>query len=479
MKKKELITGRVEYSEFPNVGVIKAEDETIKVKNVVPGQKVTVRLSKKRSTLWRGDLTEVLEEPEESIETDCPHYGLCPSTAEGEHSCGSCLYRNISYERELEIKSDQLRRLFCPILDFDEVFEGTDPSPVTVGYRNKMEFSFGDAFQGGPLELGLHRRGSFYDIADCGGCRLIHPDMDMVRKATLDFFRDRGLSYFHKREHIGYLRHLLVRRSATTGEILVDLITAGRELFSEKEEGLDEKGLLSDYADMLSGLSLEGSIAGVLHTTNNRLGDVVVDEGTEILFGKDYIDESVLGLEFKITPFSFFQTNTKGAEVLYDRVRSLIRNLVGEFGGKAPVIYDLYSGTGTIAQLVAPVASEVVGVEIIPEAVKAAEENAALNGLSNCSFNCGDVLQVVDELSTKPDIIILDPPRDGIHPKALPKILAFGVKHIIYISCKASSLARDLPEFMEAGYEVRSMFATEMYPRTSNIETCVCLTKSA
>ncbi len=467
MKKKEIVSGTVGYSTFPNIGVIETEEALIRVKNVVPGQRVSVRLSKKRNDIWRGDLVAVEEEPKDAIKSDCRHYGLATTTVDGMPSCGSCMYRNISYERELEIKRDQLRRLFGPILDFDRLFKEMVPSPVENSYRNKMEYSFGDAVQGGPLELGLHRRGSFYDIVSCEGCCLVHPDMDLIRSSTLDFFRARGISYYHKRAHEGYLRHLLVRRSESTGELLVDLVTS-----SDIEEG--EERLLSDYTDMIMSLAIEGEIAGVLHTVNDREGDVVSDEGTHILRGRDYITEEVLGLSFKVTTFSFFQTNSIGAGVLYDRVRKAITSMVSDKGLSGGLIYDLYSGTGTIAQMIAPVAGSVVGVEIVEEAVRAATENAATNGLSNCSFIAGDVLKVLDDLSTKPDIIILDPPRDGVHPKALPKILSYGVDDIIYISCKATSLARDLPVFLEAGYSVKSMEAVDMFPRTGNTEV-VCI----
>jgi tRNA/tmRNA/rRNA uracil-C5-methylase (TrmA/RlmC/RlmD family) len=235
--------------------------------------------------------------------------------------------------------------------------------------------------------------------------------------------------------------------------------------------------MLSDYTAVLRELPIEGSFAGILHTHNDRTADAVCNEGTDILYGEDHFTEELLGLSFKVTVFSFFQTNSAGAEVLYGRVRDAIYDIVDACGLDSPLIYDLYSGTGTIAQVLAPVAGEVCGVEIVEEAVEAASENAALNGLSNCSFICGDVLRVLDDLSRKPDIIILDPPRDGVHPGALPKIIAYGVSHIIYIACKATSLARDLPVFFEGGYEVSTMRAVDMFPRTPNTEVICVLSR--
>ena len=212
-------------------------------------------------------------------------------------------------------------------------------------------------------------------------------------------------------------------------------------------------------------------MAGILHTCNDSLADVVRSDRTEILYGGDWFYEELLGLRFKITPFSFFQTNSLGAEVLYEKVRSYIGDT------KDKVVFDLYSGTGTIAQILAPVAKQVVGVEIVEEAVEAARENAKLNGLDNCQFLAGDVLKVVDELKEKPDLIVLDPPRDGIHPKALGKIIDFGVERMVYVSCKPTSLVRDLIVLQERGYRVEKVCCVDMFPETGNCETVVLLSK--
>ena len=258
-------------------------------------------------------------------------------------------------------------------------------------------------------------------------------------------------------QHEGYLRHLLVRRAQVTGEILVNLVTT-----SQKE--VDLTGLVSE----LCGLSLEGRIVGILHIINDSLADVVQSDETRILYGNDYFYEELLGLKFKITPFSFFQTNSLGAEVLY----SLARSYVGET--KDMTIFDLYSGTGTIAQILAPVAKKVIGVEIVEEAVIVARENAALNHLDNCQFIAGDVLKVLDTIKEKPDFIVLDPPRDGIHPKALEKIIDYGVDRMVYISCKPTSLARDLEVLTARGYKVERVKCVDLFPGSVHTET-VCL----
>lgn len=469
MKKGDLVQGRIEKIDFPNKGIMTVDGERIVLKNTIPGQLVQAVVTKKRKGKCEGRVLEVLEKaPAEKTEGTCRHFP----------DCGGCIYQSLPYEEQRKIKENQVLELLhsvCPEGSFQ--WQGVKASPAPYAYRNKMEFSFGDAWKGGPLALGMHKRGSFYDIVTTENCRIVHPDFGKILEATRAYFAERSVPFYKKLQHTGYLRHLLVRRAVKTGEILVDLVTSTQlEWILEGAEpntdaGKEEEALLEGWAHLLEELPLEGKLTGILHTQNDSLADVVQSDRTDVLYGQDYFYEELLGLRFKITPFSFFQTNSLGAEVLYDTVRSYI----GETKDK--VVFDLYSGTGTIAQLLAPVARSVTGVEIVPEAVKAAEENAAMNGLENCHFLAGDVLKVVDELTEKPDLIVLDPPRDGIHPKALPKIIDFGVNRIVYVSCKPTSLVRDLGPLMEAGYRVVKMCGVDMFPFTANCETVVLLSK--
>ena len=231
----------------------------------------------------------------------------------------------------------------------------------------------------------------------------------------------------------------------------------------------EEENLLQGFKDVLLKLNLEGKIVGILNTHNDSLADAVINQGTRTLYGQDYFYEELLGLRFQISPFSFFQTNSLGAEVLYETAREYVAD-----AGNGKVVYDLYSGTGTIAQILAPVAKKVIGVEIVEEAVEAAKENAMQNGLHNCEFLAGDVLKVLDTIEEKPDFIVLDPPREGIHPKALERIINYGVERMVYISCKPTSLARDLEVLQERGYMAERICCVDMFPASGNIE-CVCL----
>lgn len=456
MKKGDIFEAEVEKIEFPNKGILHIDGEKVVVKNALPGQIVRFGINKKRKGKCEGRLLEVLEHsPAERPEQACPHAGLC----------GGCLYQTLPYEEQLRIKEKQVKELLDQVCQ-DYTFEGILASPISGGYRNKMEFSFGDAWKDGPLALGMHRRGSFYDIVTTPECRIVHPDFREILKTTLTYFSGHEVDFYKKLSHTGYLRHLLVRRAVKTGEILVALVTSTQTERLSQEEEL----LLSGWKNQLLALPLEGTFAGILHIENDSLADVVQSDRTVILYGQDYFYEELLGLKFRIGPFSFFQTNSLGAEVLYETARGY----VGETRGK--VVFDLYSGTGTIAQIIAPVADKVVGVEIVKEAVEAAQKNAAGNGLSNCEFIAGDVLKVIDELADKPDLIILDPPRDGIHPKALEKIIDFGVDRMVYISCKPTSLVRDLAVLIERGYRVEKACAVDMFPGTGNVESICLLT---
>ena len=331
------------------------------------------------------------------------------------------------------------------------------PAPEERGYRNKCEFSFGDSEKDGELALGMRKRNSFYEVVTLKDCNIIDEDFIKIIDGTLKFFTEREIPFYHKKRHDGQLRHLVVRKAAFTGEILINLITTSAYTFSPEE-----------YSEEMLKLPLKGKIAGVLHTLNDVLSDIVQSDATNILYGNDYFYETLLGLKFKISAFSFFQTNSKGAEKLY----SVVRKYAGDTSGKT--VFDLYCGTGTIGQIMSNGSKKVVGIEIVEEAVEAAKDNAKLNGIDNDSLY---QLKKVEELDDKPDLIIVDPPRDGINPKAITKIIGFGAEEIIYVSCKPTSLARDLQIFEANGYKTKKIQCVDMFPRTVHVETVCLLSK--
>lgn len=495
VKKGDILEGIIEDYSFPNKGSLTCEDRRVTVKGAFQGQRVQYRVTKKKSGKAEGVLLKVLEKSElEDATPICPHFG----------ECGGCMYQTMSYKNQLKTKKKMVKKLLDSVVS-DYEFQGIFGSPDQIGYRNKMEFTFGDAYKDGPLTLGLHKKGSFYDILPITGCTIVKPGWNEILKYTQEFFTERNVPYYKRMKHTGILRNLVIRQSSVTGEFLINLVTTTKMSLTEEDEceGISVKDML-DLEDYVAGLlKLEedgklnspmcfGRIAGVLHTENDSLSDVVQSDRTTLLYGVAFLIEEVMGLKFMISPFSFFQTNTRGCEVLYKKAREYVLSAAekepdhsaGEQEGTDgsenfadKVIFDLYSGTGTIAQMLAPIAKKVVGIEIVEEAVAAARENAAINGLTNCDFIAGDVLKVLDEVAEKPDFIVLDPPRDGIHPKALEKIIAYGVQNIVYISCKPTSLVRDLAVFQERGYKVEKACAIDQFPGTAHVETVALLVK--
>lgn len=449
MKKGQVYEGLIGKVEFPNKGIVSVEGEEKKVivKNGIPGQKIRFAVNKMRKGKAEGRLLEVLQKS--PLETRDPVCSIFPD-------CGGCMYQTMSYEDQMKMKETQVKEILDAAIIGDYEFEGVKASPKEFAYRNKMEFSFGDEYKDGPLSLGLHKKGSTYDVLTAFDCKLVHEDMNKILVCVLNYFKERNVSYYKKMQHEGYLRHLLLRRGDITGEILVNLVTTTQEAYD-----------LTSLVEALLALDLEGKIVGILHILNDSLSDVVQSDETRVLYGQDYFYEKLLGMEFKITPFSFLQPNSRAAEVLY----STVRDYLGDMKGK--ILYDLFSGTGTIGQILSPVAEKVIGVEIVEEAVEAANENAKHNGITNCQFLAGDVFKVLDEIEEKPDVIVLDPPRDGIHPRALPKILDYGVDTIVYISCKVTSLARDLEMIQAKGYRVVKAVAVDQFVHTVHVECII------
>lgn len=454
MKKKDEIILEIQDVNFPNKAYGYCEGEKVIVKNTIPGQKVKAQVFKKKSSGVEARLQEIVEHsPLERTEGMCSHYELC----------GGCTYQTLCHEEELKLKERQVKRLLENANINIGSWEGIVPAPSETGYRNKCEFSFGDEEKDGVLALGMRKRMSYYEVVTLKDCNIIDKDYLRILEGTLAFFQERKVPFYHKARHDGCLRHLVVRKGAATGEILVNLVTSSAISFSVEE-----------FKEMLLALPLEGKISGILHSVNDGLADVVKSDEMHLLYGRDYFMEKLFDLEFKVSAYSFFQTNSAGAEKLY----SIVKEFAGDVKNK--MVFDLYCGTGTIGQIMAEAGSQkVVGIELIEEAVAAANENAKRNHLENCTFIAGDVLQKVDELEDKPDLIIVDPPRDGIHPKAIGKIIGFGAPEIVYVSCKPTSLARDLEIFQQEGYKVEKVKLMDMFPRTVHVETVVHLSRKA
>ncbi|HCC07677.1 MAG TPA: 23S rRNA (uracil(1939)-C(5))-methyltransferase RlmD [Clostridiales bacterium] len=447
MKKEIFIEGKIEDVKFPNKAILEYEGKKVVVKDGLIGQTVKVRAITKRGRL-QGKIVEVLEKSPYEKKSLCMHFD----------TCGGCTYQNLRYREQLKLKQDQVKSILDEVIDYKYKFCSIEPSPTEYGYRNKMEFSFGDEVKGGELTLGLHKSASMYDVITTSNCQIVDKDYRKILSVVLHFFKRLGVDYYNRKTHIGCLRHLIIRKASKTNEIMVNIVTSS-------QTNVD----FNIFSNKLLNIKLDGIIVSVIHTTNDSLSDAVKPEKIEVLYGRDYIIEDILGLKFKISPFSFFQTNSLAAERLY----SIIKGFVGFTNNK--VIFDLYSGTGTISQIIATVAKKVYGIELIEEAVVSARENAKINGLKNCEFIAGDLLDKIEDLKDEPNIIVIDPPRAGIHPKALEKIINFDAEHIIYVSCNPITLAKDLKIFQENGYDVEKVQCVDMFPHTPHIETVVKL----
>ncbi len=380
-------------------------------------------------------------------------------------SCGGCKYQGVPYDRQLAEKEQAVMKFLEDKNIECKNIQKIQPSPMKYRYRNKMEYTFGDMEKDGELTLGLHMKGRFMSVVTTNECQLVCGDFNTILDAVLEFCREKGYPKYHKKAHSGLLRHLVLRRGERTGEILINIVTASGDF--------DGQG----FVKMLKNLVLDNnSIIGILRTVNDSSSDAVKCDRMDILFGRDFYMERIMGLDFKVSAFSFFQTNVTAAEKLYEDAVAFLdqRNY--------RTVFDLFCGTGTISQAAAKKGGEVIGIELDTAAVSAASENAKLNGLTNCRFIAGDVFEVLsgkspEKVRETPDIIILDPPRPGVGGKALEKIIDFGVSDIIYISCNPKTMASDLFYMQYYGYKVVYLKPYDNFPFTGHVETVVLLEK--
>ncbi|WP_297689589.1 23S rRNA (uracil(1939)-C(5))-methyltransferase RlmD [uncultured Anaerococcus sp.] len=453
MKKRPTKEIKISEMKYPNLSIGYDENgRRVEFKGGILGQTINVKTGKKNKERIRAKYINLIEESKlENAREYCPHAGVC----------GGCAYQKIPYETELMLKHDMIKTLFK---DSGITYDGNvkiNRSAVTKGYRNKMEYTFGDAVKGGPLILGLHRQRRFYEIVDCYDCNIVDDDFNKIRAGVQKYFREKNTDFYHKTTKEGLLRHLVVRKAHHTGQIMVILVTSSDDSFDDIRLRL--------FMHMLLDLDLDGRIFSIYHVLNDSLADAVIPEKIKLIYGKEYITEEMLGLSFKISPFSFFQPNVFTAEKLYQKAFDL-----AEIDSSMNVL-DLYSGTGTITQLMATVANTATGIEIVEEAVDKARENAKLNDLNNVNFLCGDVLEEIEKVGDKYDVVILDPPRAGISPASLDKILNIDCKKFVYISCNPKSQMDNLKVFLEKGYEIKDYEIFDQFPNSRHLEAIALL----
>lgn len=448
MRIKPIIELTITEARFPSEGVGIYEELPVRIKNALPGQRVQARILKKRKDRYEASLQQVLERAPEEVDSFCPHFG----------QCGGCSRQTLPYSEQLKLKERLYRQVLADagITPLEE--EPILGSPELYAYRNKMEYTFGDEIKGGPLTLGMHRMTRASDVITTDQCRIAPEDFNSIQRAVLAWATEKGYAQYNRFRDEGFLRNLILRRGVYTGELLVALCTTSYDT-------LDEASLV----DMLQGIDLQGHIVGILQLFNDRTGDVVRADSQKTLYGRDWYEEHLMGLRFRVSFFSFFQTNPAAAQLLYNKAINLFSDLEGK------EVFDLFSGTGTLAQVMAAKASRVTAVELVPDAVASARQNAELNSITNCTFIAGDVFEVLNGLDHKPECILVDPPRAGITPKAWEKILDYGVNEIVYISCNPQTMAENLAAAVKHGYRVVKSCPVDQFPHTPHLEAIVKL----
>lgn len=439
------------------------EGKTVLVSGAVPGDLVNVRVKKSKSNYYEAEMIEILEKSPFRVEPKCIHFGVC----------GGCKWQNLSYEKQLDVKQDEVFNNIKRIGGLED-FE-TLPilgSEEHYFYRNKMEFSFSNARWltqyeisseenfGNRDALGFHIPGMWSKILDLKECLLQEDPSNAIRLAVKNYAVKNSLEFFDVREQKGFLRTMMLRQNSK-GEWMVLF-----QLYREEQENRKNlfEFLLSEFPQ----------IKTLVYCINSKQNDSIYDQDVQTYFGEGFLMEEMDGLQFKIGPKSFFQTNYKQALELYRKTLEFA-DLKGD-----EVVYDLYTGTGTIAQYVARNAKQVIGIESVPEAIEAAKEHAKLNGLENCTFYCGDMKAIFNdeflENHPKADVLITDPPRDGMHQKVVEQILKLAPEKIVYVSCNSATQARDLA-LMKEQYKLVKILPVDMFPQTHHVENIALLVK--
>jgi 23S rRNA (uracil1939-C5)-methyltransferase len=446
------------------VSVAKAPDgKVIFIPNVVPGDVVDVQTFKKRKAFYEGKAVKFHEFSEHRIEPICEHFGVC----------GGCKWQNMKYSQQLFYKQNEVKNHLQRIgkIELPE-FESILGSEKQFFYRNKMEFSFSNSRWltekeiestddlGNRNALGFHIPKMWDKILDINKCHLQEDPSNAIRNEIRAFANENGLTFFNPRAHEGLLRTLMLR-TASTGEIMVLL------QFFEDDKTNRELILNHIYEKFPQITSLQ-------FVVNNKANDTLYDTDIKLYKGRDYILEEMEGLKFSINAKSFYQTNSDQAYELY----KITRDFAGLTGNET--VYDLYTGTGTIAQFVSKNAKKVIGVESVPEAISDAKANAKRNEITNCEFFVGDMKVVFNESFIaqhgKPDVIITDPPRDGMHKDVIEQILKIEPQKVVYVSCNSATQARDLA-LMDEKYKVTRVRPVDMFPQTHHVENVVLLEK--
>ncbi|MBE8722136.1 23S rRNA (uracil(1939)-C(5))-methyltransferase RlmD [Sphingobacterium pedocola] len=440
-------------------GVAKQDDLVLFIEKGVPGDVVDIELQRKKKNFAEGKVVNIIQKSEHRVDPFCPHFGVC----------GGCKWQHMTYDAQLQFKQQSVDNALSRIGKVDtSSMENILPSQQTAYYRNKLEFTFSNKRWLTSLDeqvapdnmdaLGFHVPGRFDKILDINHCFLQQDPSNDLRNSIRDFAITKGITFYDLRTHEGALRNLIIRTSST-GEVMVIVV------FAYPEEGQVEQLMSFIYNQF-------PDITSLLYIINQKRNDTIFDQNIEVYKGRDFIYEEMEGLKFKVGAKSFYQTNSHQAYELYKITREFA-DLKGH-----ELVYDLYTGAGTIANFVARTVKEVVGVEYVPSAIEDAKLNSEINGIGNTKFYAGDMKDVLTAdfiaLHGKPDVVITDPPRAGMHADVVQRILEMEAEKIVYVSCNAATQARDL-QLLTEKYDVTRIKPVDMFPHTQHVENVVLL----
>jgi 23S rRNA (uracil1939-C5)-methyltransferase len=452
IKNGDIIELLIDRISFTGKGIGRYDNFVIFIPQSIPGDLVRAQITTVKRKYADARVVEFIKRSDLAIEPKCRHFGIC----------GGCSFQNLGYDDQLAAKQDAIHQHLSRIGKIDD-----PPIESAVGaedqffYRNKMEFSFKPDDRNF-LRLGLHHRGDWNNIFDLQECFLQSEISNGIVAAVRNFFGTRGIPAYHLSEHHGYLRFLIIRESKSSGEVMLILVTSSGTY---------------DYKDEFVNMIRKSfpQVVSIAHVINTTKGNVATGKFKEFMWGREFIIEKICGKDFKIGPTTFFQTNSRQTEKLYEKI--------SELAGfqSADEVLDLYTGCGTIAIHIAAMVRSVLGVELNRDAVRSAEENAGLNGADNCEFIAGDALKVLNEIiENQPQrfgTIIVDPPRAGIGKKVVKRIIRLEPRRIIYVSCNPATLAEDLKDLLAADYSLDRIVPVDMFPHTFHIESVSRLTK--
>jgi len=453
IKKGSILALSIEKTVYQGQGLAQKDGLKIFVPNTLPGDEVEALITLKKRDYGEAKVLSFIKRSESRTESPCPHFP----------TCGGCQFIDVDYIKQLALKESVIQECAAQFVpEVATAIQPMIPCATPFFYRNKMEFAFGD--DNGQLTLGLKKRGTFSHIVPVSNCQLQSPLTNTILKETVDFFQKVGLKNWNYRSHTGTLRHLMVRQSKTENTTMLML------LVSEKHPQI-----FQEFADYIT--KKIPSIVSIYIYFNAEKGDTPKKIDCTLLFGETHITERLGPIVYKISPLSFFQTNTTQANVLYQNIKDACSSLKTHLQLSHVELLDLYCGTGSIGLFLSDIVENIMGIEEIPQAIEDAKKNAENNAITNATFVCGTVKKGLENLNFKPNIIVTDPPRSGMNPKDLTNMIALNPDGIIYVSCNPMTLCRDLQTLTAANYEVKSIQPIDMFPHTFHMECVTQLIK--